>query len=1063
MNITITDSYVEILFSDNNKLRMTKKSFYLYKYNESKNSFSFGKYHFDDINQVESITDVANSRTFNNFANSSEIDTAIKAVADTYTAPDPPTFVSGEIGLVDEFTLNVTFDTALDPTKTDGSYSLSASKGLVTLSNPTISGAVLTLTTSRAIESTEQISFAYTNSGDNPLQNSGNTAQVQTLSGALIINNTTFYLSDEFLVNTELDVAAPWLDGGYNAGITISGGQADFATSSNTRIESPVSESMSGTLYIVYEIKSYTSGTPFIWIPDSNEGGNGIAYLNTSVGTHVLEFDGTGSENFVFYVVGGSFASGGTWSLGRISLKKKYDSSAQIPTITTSFITDAEPNKIKLVYDLALYEAYSNTTNYTVSGGKTVTDVSVSNNTVTVTVDSNYTDQDTITLSYDGTNPDRLETIYGGVAGSLTDRAITNSIINPTVASAIISEANKNIIDITFTELLNGSFVPATSAFTVSGITGSPTVSSVSISGSIVSLTMSADASEGDSPLVSYTKPGTNWLRDNSGGNEVISFSDFSVTNNIPTSNLFVNPGFDTDTDWDKASADVTISGGEAHFNTTTNDYLGQTITVDGTQLFEYTITSYTRGDPYIWMAGAAGGVVYLQKTTGTFSFNYDTTGNTTGSFRIYGGGVGPGGQMSIDNVSIGGGAASNNPEFSSGNVGSISDSIAEITFDESLASGNTDGTHTIVASGGSVSTSSPTIVGGKLRLTLSRAISAGESLTYAYTNSGTNPLQNASGEQVLTFSARTITNSISSGNVQLMNADPIFASNDWTTDYKENSNNRGPEVPSTISSDKREGTYSLQCVCSDFRKEVLPKAYTSGYLSGGTLGPQWGRLEWNNEYWIGVSLKVTATSLAYMSTGGTELTLVQSHTIPANWNHGACCSGDNSWTIGVLGGGASPLGRSTPTFAVHSNVFSLNHTYNQITTCGAFQYNTDGYYTFVDRGWVTPYSNVANKWLDFVLHFRQSPDNDGFMECWMRVEGESGYTKIFDHTGPNTHIHASCSGNIRERVNSLTFGPYNYNNIWLPITTRFDSIRVVDAEQYPSCTFNDVAVGGIS
>jgi len=99
-------------------------------------------------------------------------------------------------------------------------------------------------------------------------------------------------------------------------------------------------------------------------------------------------------------------------------------------------------------------------------------------------------------------------------------------------------------------------------------------------------------------------------------------------------------------------------------------------------------------------------------------------------------------------------GTPSNPPTFSIAEVGNVNSTTLVVTFTEPLASGNTDGSYSVDTTGAAVTLSSPTIdVDGNLRLTISRAIVGTETLdNFSYTNSGTNPLQNSNGDEVITF-----------------------------------------------------------------------------------------------------------------------------------------------------------------------------------------------------------------------------------------------------------------------------------------------------------------------
>jgi hypothetical protein len=98
----------------------------------------------------------------------------------------------------------------------------------------------------------------------------------------------------------------------------------------------------------------------------------------------------------------------------------------------------------------------------------------------------------------------------------------------PTITSAVIQSAANTVVRLTYSEALSIPSIPAASAFTVTG----KTVASVSITGSVVSLTCSTAFVSTDVVTVSYTPPTTGKIQDTS-GNNAIALSGYSVTNNI--------------------------------------------------------------------------------------------------------------------------------------------------------------------------------------------------------------------------------------------------------------------------------------------------------------------------------------------------------------------------------------------------------------------------------------------------------------------------------------------------------------------------------------------------
>jgi len=148
-------------------------------------------------------------------------------------------------------------------------------------------------------------------------------------------------------------------------------------------------------------------------------------------------------------------------------------------------------------------------------------------------------------------------------AGKAVNGISINSVVYPlpTVSTATVENANKDKVVVTFSSALNESYVPATTDFALAG----KTINSVTVSGAVVTITVSAAYAYGDSISLDYTKPASNFIRDTYGA-EAASFSGQSVTNNIlstyPTSGLIAR--------W-KMNGDANDSSGNG-YNLTNNN-----------------------------------------------------------------------------------------------------------------------------------------------------------------------------------------------------------------------------------------------------------------------------------------------------------------------------------------------------------------------------------------------------------------------------------------------------------------------------------------------------------
>lgn len=114
---------------------------------------------------------------------------------------------------------------------------------------------------------------------------------------------------------------------------------------------------------------------------------------------------------------------------------------------------------------------------------------------------------------------------YRYVVRAFIDDTVVRTI--PSIVSSAIDVANQ--VKITFDRDIKPISIPAVSAFALAG----KTISGVSISGAIVTLTITGSYEEGDIVTVSYTKPSTNPIKALTGNMDADSFTGYPVTNNL--------------------------------------------------------------------------------------------------------------------------------------------------------------------------------------------------------------------------------------------------------------------------------------------------------------------------------------------------------------------------------------------------------------------------------------------------------------------------------------------------------------------------------------------------
>ena len=121
---------------------------------------------------------------------------------------------------------------------------------------------------------------------------------------------------------------------------------------------------------------------------------------------------------------------------------------------------------------------------------------------------------------------------YDVGAAASASVAVNDNDVPDTTAPVFVSAAvNGNMLVLTYNEALDTASVPAGGNFTIGGVSG-VTVSTVAVSGSMVTLTLSQAVTFADAVTVNYVV-GANPLQDVA-GNDAVALTDGPVTNNTP-------------------------------------------------------------------------------------------------------------------------------------------------------------------------------------------------------------------------------------------------------------------------------------------------------------------------------------------------------------------------------------------------------------------------------------------------------------------------------------------------------------------------------------------------
>ena len=346
----------------------------------------------------------------------------------------------------------------------------------------------------------------------------------------------------------------------------------------------------------------------------------------------------------------------------------------------------------------------------------------------------------------DGANP---------VDAALVVRLSDVDDVAPVLSSASVDGA---VLTLTFGEALDADSVVPESSFAVTVGGSTRAVDAVAVSGSAVTLTLSAAVETGDTVTVDYTVPtgeSANKLQDAS-GNTAESFSGQAVTNNTSSSATprtvpTPAPGAPNSlkvarhesgkllASWNAPDSGPAPTGYTVQWKESADDWDdADDVSVANVKGTSHVITGLTDGVEYAVRVVARKG---------------DAAGDPSGEVT----------------------ATPQETVAPSPSAATVDGATLTITFDEPLDAGETpeNSAFAVTVAGSSRGVDTVSVSGSAVTLTLASAVAAGETVTVDYTvptGQSTNKLQDTSGNAAASFSGQAATN-----NTQA--ADPLTAS----------------------------------------------------------------------------------------------------------------------------------------------------------------------------------------------------------------------------------------------------------------------------------------------
>ena len=626
---------------------------------------------------------------------------------------------------VDGATLVLTYDEALDESSEPaaGAFAVTAGGSAVTVSSVAVSGSAVTLTLAAAVTPGDTVTLDYT-PGTSPIQDeAGNDAAA--LTGQAVTNATPGVL----ITPTSLDVP----EGGsatYSVELAsrpsgdvtvtpslVSGGDGDLTLASTTALTFTASNwSVAQTVRVN--------------AAEDTDTDDGTATVNHAVAsTADTDYNGLGAPDVALTETDNDTNTAATGAPA-ISIPDSLEVGRTL-TAGTGTIADADGLTRADNGDAGFAYTYQwirvdNGTESDITGA-------TSGTYTLVAADEGKTIKVRASFSDDAGNAEsRTSEATGTIAAADT--------APPSLASSGGAVVNGASLVLTYDEALDEDSTPAAGAFTVTVAGSSVTVSGVSVSGSAVTLTLASAVSAGDTVTVDYT-PGADPIQDEA-GNDAAALTGQAVTNTTNAS----------------ATGAPAITGAEE---------VGRTLTAGkGTIADADGLTKADNGD-----SGFAYTYQWIRIDNGTES---DITGATSGTYTLVAADEGNTIKVRVSFQDDAGNTESRTseatdaiaaadttaPSLTTG--GAVVDGASLVlTYDEALDEGSTPavGAYTVTVAGSSVNVTNVSVSGRAVTLTLASAVAPGQTVTVSYTVPGTDPLQDARGNDAAALTSQAVTN----------------------------------------------------------------------------------------------------------------------------------------------------------------------------------------------------------------------------------------------------------------------------------------------------------------
>jgi uncharacterized repeat protein (TIGR02059 family)/LPXTG-motif cell wall-anchored protein len=621
--------------------------------------------------------------------------------------------------------------------------------------NSTLSGPVITIPLNTTISTGQVVRVKYVK------QN--NTTDIADLGDRRLVNFGPVAVAN----NSEIDRLAPVL-------------QSIEVPAGGDRLILKYNEAMGATLPAVNTSNFGVTVGGVAWLPTSIsvDGNNviltGPATIEISKTVVLTKYTAPAANIITTNAAIQDTSGNDAVSLSNVTVTNNSTLDITGPTVS-SVASNADGTQVTLTFNEPLSEAnpplasqfsVANTGGY----ATTVSGVSVSGSTVVLTLSSPLGAGAGKTVSYTASSPvdqttgnGAIQDVAGNDSLAISNRPITNSSTvdqTPPAISSITSNAAGTEVTLTFNEPLSESNPPLASQFSVTNTGGyATTVSSVSVSGSTVVLTLSSPLGAGAGKTVSYTASspvdpttGNGAIQDIT-GNDSLAITNSAIAN---SSTVDQTPPTVSSVTTNTAGTQVTLTFNEPLSET--NPPLASQFSVANTGGYATTVSGVSvTGSTVVLTLSSPLGAGAGKTVSYTASSPVDpTTGN--GAIQDVAGND----SLTITNSSITNSSTvdQTGPVLIASSPIKASQDVVTISFDEALQSSPSAPASAFSVTVGATSypVSAVSVNGKVVELSLSVAIPAGATVRVVYTAPQTSALtsnsalQDTTGNDALSF-----------------------------------------------------------------------------------------------------------------------------------------------------------------------------------------------------------------------------------------------------------------------------------------------------------------------